>query len=76
MDVRVQILIWFQICLLFAKPHFQTFNAVECIEKHIFSGISDYFRLILTDALTPHAFLDDFDLLSKLPHSLELLTIN
>ena len=26
----------------------------ECIEQHIFSGISDYFRLFLTDALTPH----------------------
>ena len=29
----------------------------ECIEKHIkkhiFSGISDYFRLFLTDVLTP-----------------------
>ena len=25
----------------------------ECIEKHIFSGISDHFRLFLTDALTP-----------------------
>ena len=25
----------------------------ECIEKHIFSGISDYFRLFLTHALTP-----------------------
>ena len=25
----------------------------ECIEKHIFSGISNYFRLFLTDALTP-----------------------
>ena len=25
----------------------------ECIEKHIFSGISDYFRLFLTGALTP-----------------------
>ena len=25
----------------------------ERIEKHIFSGISDYFRLFLTDALTP-----------------------
>ena len=25
----------------------------ECIERHIFSGISDYFRLFLTYALTP-----------------------
>ena len=25
----------------------------ERIEKHIFSGIADYFRLFLTDALTP-----------------------
>ena len=25
----------------------------ECIEKHIYSGISDYFRLFLTDALSP-----------------------
>ena len=29
--------------LLFTKPHFQ---------KQIFSGISDYFRLLLTEALT------------------------
>ena len=25
----------------------------ECSEKHILSGISNYFRLFLTDALTP-----------------------
>ena len=25
---------------------------VDCIEKHIFSGISDYFRPFLTDVLT------------------------
>ena len=25
----------------------------KCIEKHIFSGISDCFRLFLTEALTP-----------------------
>ena len=31
------------------KPPFSDF---KCIEKHIFSGISDYFRLFLTDALT------------------------
>ena len=28
-------------------------NPIFRIEKHIFSGISDYFRLFLTDALTP-----------------------
>ena len=31
------------------KPNFQTSNAL----KSTFSGISDYFRLFLTDALTP-----------------------
>ena len=30
----------------------------ECIEKHIFSGTSDYFRLFLTDALTPILNID------------------
>ena len=45
-----QILICLQTLLLFTKPHFQTFFALK---KHIFSGISDYFRLFLTDALTP-----------------------
>ena len=37
--MRVQIFIWFQSFLLFTIPHFQTF--------------SDFFRLFLTDALTP-----------------------
>ena len=40
--------------------HKTPFSDFECIEKHIFSGISDYlrlFRLFLTDALTP-VYLD------------------
>ena len=32
---------------------FRLLMQVECIEKHFFSGFSDYFRLFLTDALTP-----------------------
>ena len=43
--VRVQNLIWFQTFLLFTKTPFWDF---ECIEKHIFSGISDNFRLFQT----------------------------
>ena len=45
MDVRVQILIWFQTCLLFTKPHFQTSSALKSTS---FSGISDHFRLVQT----------------------------
>ena len=53
-DVRVQILIWFQTFCSSQNPIFR----LEWIEEHIFSGISDYFRLFLgglfrIDALTP-----------------------
>ena len=41
----------------FTKSHYQTFLQFECIEKHIFSGFSDYFRLFLTDTLTPLTLL-------------------
>ena len=34
------------------NPIFRLLMQFECIEKHIFSGISDYFRLFVTDALT------------------------
>ena len=40
----------------FFALHKTPFSDFQCIEKHIFSGISDYFRLFrlfLTDALTP-----------------------
>ena len=33
--------------------HKTPFSDFQCVEKHIFSGISDYFRLFLTDTLTP-----------------------
>ena len=53
-DVRVQILIWFQTFFPSSQnPTFRLLMELECIEKHIFSGNSDYFRLFLTDALTP-----------------------
>ena len=41
------------------KPHFSDFfkMQIECIVKHIFSGISDYFRLFLTDMLS-HPWVD------------------
>ena len=58
-DVKVQILIRFQIFLLFTNPIFRLFMQFECIEKHMVSGISDYFRLFLTDALTPQLHLQD-----------------
>ena len=51
-DVRVQILIWFQTFLPFTKPHFRLLMQFECIEKHIFSGISDYFRLLFSQTLS------------------------
>ena len=51
MDVRVQIFIWFQTFLLFTNPIYRLLMQFECIEKHIFSGISDYFRLFLTPLL-------------------------
>ena len=35
------------------NPILSLFMQHECIDKLIFSGISDYFRLFLTDALTP-----------------------
>ena len=35
------------------NPIFRLLMQFECIEKYVFSGISDYFRLFLTDALTP-----------------------
>ena len=35
------------------NPIFRLLMQFDCIEKHIFSGISDYFRLFLTDTLTP-----------------------
>ena len=56
-DVRVQIVIWFQTFLLWTKPNFRLLMQFECHEKHIISGISDYFRLFLTDALTPLKYL-------------------
>ena len=37
----------------FFALHKTPFSDFQCIEKHIFSGISDYFELFLTDALTP-----------------------
>ena len=49
-DVRVQILIWFQTFLLFAKPHFQTFDALKSTSSQAFQIISDFF---FSDALTP-----------------------
>ena len=53
-DVRIQIWIWFQTFFSSSQnPIFRLLMQFECIEKHIFSGISDYFRLFLTDALTP-----------------------
>ena len=55
-DVRVQISIWFQTFLLFTKPHFQTFSALKGTSFQAFQIISDFFRLFLTDALTPLAF--------------------
>ena len=52
--VRVQILIWFQTFFALHKTPFSDFVcSVNAREKDIFSGISDYFRLFLTDALTP-----------------------
>ena len=33
---------------------------LEWVEKHIFSGISDYFRLFFTDALKPLIMLCSF----------------
>ena len=43
----------FQTFLLFTNLIFRLLMQFECVEKHIFSGISDYFRLFLTDTLTP-----------------------
>ena len=37
----------------FFALHKTPFSDSYCIKKHIFSGISDYFRLFLSDALTP-----------------------
>ena len=53
------------------KPHFQTLNAI-CIEKHIFSGISDYFRLFLTDAFTPVHLLPCATVILETTHSIRL----
>ena len=35
------------------NPIFRLLMQFECIEKHIFPGISDYFRIFLTAILTP-----------------------
>ena len=60
-DVRVQIWFWFQFWffLLFTKSHFQT-----CIQKHIFSGISNYFRLS-----------DFFRLFLRCSHTLNVIVV-
>ena len=42
------------------KPHFQIFNAVWMHWKVHFPGISDYFRLFLTDALTTLIIVEGF----------------
>ena len=42
MDVRVQILIWFQTFLLFKKPNFQTFIALKITSLQAFQIISDF----------------------------------
>ena len=39
----------------FFALHKTPFSDFYCIEEHIFSGISEYFRLFRTDALTPPA---------------------
>ena len=45
-EVRFQILIWFQTFFSTSQnPIFRLLMQFECIEKHNFSGISDYFRL-------------------------------
>ena len=48
-------LIWFQTVLLFTNINFQTFNALKStyMSFQVFQNISDFFRLFLTDALTP-----------------------
>ena len=43
--MRVHILIWFQNCLLFTKPHFQTFNALKSTSFQI---ILDFFSQTLS----------------------------
>ena len=50
-DVRVQILIWFQTFLLFAKSHFQTFNALKthlCRHFILFQTFSNFFSYTLS----------------------------
>ena len=39
--------------LLFTKPHLETFNALKSTSFQAFQISSDFFRLFLTDALTP-----------------------
>ena len=43
----------FNLILDFFAHHKTPFSDFYCIAKHIFSGISDYFILFLTNALTP-----------------------
>ena len=64
-DVRVQILIWFKTFCSVQNPIF----SLLCIEKHVFSGISDYFRIFQTfshrRSLTP--VVSSFNLLKTSP---------
>ena len=39
--------------LPFTVPHFQTFNALKSTSFQVFQIIKDFFRLFLTDTLTP-----------------------
>ena len=46
------------------KPILRLLLQFEYIDRHIFSGISDYFRLILTNALTPLVYNSDWKMIN------------